>query len=298
MREIPVTAGDGVTLWAARQGTGPLPVVFCHGGPGLWDTLGDMAELLTETATATVHRWDQRGCGRSQRAGAEPHTMARYVADLDAVRASFGLDRVLLLGHSWGARLALEYALGHPERVAGLVYVSGTGIDAPGTWHPAYESGFRAGLGEHLPRWSELRELRESRDSHGRLTAAEEREMCVLQWSADFAFADRRRAIAAAERMATPFLGVNIEANAALNAEERAVTGTPALRRRCARLAVPVLIVDGALDHRPRTAVDSLAAALPRARRVTLPAGGHMPWAEEPEAFRDAVAEFLTRPVL
>ncbi|WP_329162061.1 alpha/beta fold hydrolase [Streptomyces sp. NBC_01717] len=67
--------------------TGPVlpvvkPHVFCHGGPGISDFLGDLADLLTDRTT--VHRWDQRGCGRSQRRG--PYSVARSVADLDVVR--------------------------------------------------------------------------------------------------------------------------------------------------------------------------------------------------------------------
>ncbi|WP_327727683.1 alpha/beta fold hydrolase [Streptomyces sp. NBC_00487] len=69
---------------------------------------------------ATVVRWDQRGCGRPER-GAGPWTTERFVADLDAVRQHFALDRPVLLGHSWGAQLALSYAPAHPERVGGLV---------------------------------------------------------------------------------------------------------------------------------------------------------------------------------
>ncbi|WP_435176995.1 alpha/beta fold hydrolase [Actinacidiphila sp. bgisy145] len=120
-----VVAEDGVGLWARRDGVGD-GVVCCHGGPGLWDFLGDVAVLLADRAA--VYRWDQRGCGRSERRG--PYSFARSVADLDAVRRHFGRERVALLGHSYGADLALRYALAHPERVSGLVYVSGTGIDA------------------------------------------------------------------------------------------------------------------------------------------------------------------------
>jgi proline iminopeptidase len=67
-----------------------------------------------------VVRWDQRGCGRSERRG--PYRLARSVADLEAVRAHLRLDRVAVLGHSWGATLALRHALDHPDRVSALIY--------------------------------------------------------------------------------------------------------------------------------------------------------------------------------
>ncbi|MFF0725123.1 alpha/beta fold hydrolase [Streptomyces sp. NPDC004134] len=282
-----VAAGDGARLWAVRQGDGAVPVVLCHGGPGLWDTLGDVAELLAGAAAS--YRWDQRGCGRSEgRDG--PFTMARAIADLDAVRAHFGLARPVFLGHSWGASLALRYALAHPERVSGLVYVSGTGIDPQETWRPGFLGNFDAALSAQGP---VLRELwaRAARGG-GRGTAAE-RQACVLQWSADFVPPAGPRAVAEAERMAAPFLGVNAEANAALVAEEGKELGSAGLRGACAELEVPVLVVDGESDIRPRTAVDSLVAALPRVERVVLAGAGHLPWSEAPAEFGEAVRGFL-----
>ena len=202
--------------------------------------------------------------------------MARSVADLDAVRRHLGLERTALLGHSWGATLALLYALAHPERVTGLVYVSGTGIDPGAPWHARYRANLerRVGPAAARPR-----------------TDGEERERCIVQWSADFADPDRARAHA--ERLADPWLAVNHACNAALGAEARRLCDGGDLAERCRRLEVPTLIVDGAADIRPRDAVDSLAAALPSVRRVVLEDAGHLPWVEAPEGFRDAVTEFL-----
>lgn len=277
-----VTADDGTRLWATRGGAG-TPVVCCHGGPGLWDFLGDLAGLLSDRAT--VYRWDQRGCGRSQRSG--PYSVARSVADLEAVRRHFGLERMALLGHSYGAQLALQYALDHPERVSRLVYVSGSGIDDRDTWRSVYQQNLRANLGAGLARWEELG------DRDGERTEAEVREWCVLQWSADYA--DRDKALAQAEASATPWYGVNFTCNATVNAEVRRVSGTAELRAACEKLEVPVLIVHGAADIRPDWALDSLERALPRVSRTLLDGAGHLPWVERPDAFRSAVGDFLTR---
>jgi proline iminopeptidase len=274
-----VTADDGVRLWACRSGRGE-PLVLCHGGPGLWDMFEDVAGLLADLAT--VHRWDQRGCGRSQPC-AGPWTTERFVADLDAVREHFGLERMTLLGHSWGAQLALSYALAHPERVAALVYVSGTGIGPDSDWHGAHEENFRARLGERTERHARWGEL----TGRERLSEAEERESAVLRWSAEFV--DGERDLEYAGRMAEPWFGVNYDCNSALNAERKRIWATPELHAACQALDLPVLIVDGARDIRPRSAVDSLERALPRVRRVILPEAGHLPWVEDPEGFREAV---------
>jgi proline iminopeptidase len=272
-------AEDGCRLWTTDVGHGE-PLILCHGGPGLWDMFGDLAETLA--ARMRVIRWDQRGCGRSERRG--PYSLARTVRDLDAVRQHFGLERVAVLGHSWGATLALRYALDHPDRVSKLIYVSGTGLGRD--WHPHYERNFAARLANDRSRLADLK---------GRTrTEAEDRELAVLQWSADFA--DPNKAFGYAERMADPWYAINHECNATINAEARRTWREAELVEACRGLAVPTLIVDGAQDIRPRWAVDSLQHALPSTTRVVLRNAGHVPWLEAPEEFRSALLTFLCPP--
>ncbi|MFG1841649.1 alpha/beta fold hydrolase [Micromonospora sp. NPDC049175] len=273
-----VRTDDNCRLWAEQSGTGP-PLVLCHGGPGLWDYLGPVAGLLDDRARTV--RWDQRGCGRSQRRG--PYRVGRFVADLDAVRDQLVGPRMALLGHSWGAHLALRYAIAHPERVSHLIYVSGTGIDPDRGWHPHYERNLRLRLGQHLGRWETL-------GARSR-TPAEERERAVLQWSADFA--DHADALRHAERMATPWLGINDDCNQSINAEVKQELRHDGLVARCRALDLPVLIIDGTEDIRPRWAVDSLHQAFTDSQRVSLAGSGHLPWVENPDGFREAVTAFL-----
>jgi len=261
-----ITTDDGCRLWATSTGDGP-PLILCHGGPGLWDMFADVAAMLSDRLR--VIRWDQRGCGRSERRG--PYALARTVADLDAVRQHFGLDRVAVLGHSWGAQLALRYALDHPDRVSRLVYVSGVGLGWD--WHPHYKRNLDA------------------RCDPARLTHVGGRELAVRQWSADFT--DSSRARGYAERMATPWFEVNYECNAILRAEDRELWQESVLIPQCRALPVPTLIVDGAQDIRPRWAVDSLAQALPCATRAVLPDVGHVPWLEDPDEFRSVLLAYL-----
>lgn len=271
-----VVTEDGCRLWATDLGDGE-PLVLCHGGPGLWDMFGDLAEELA--AQVRVVRWDQRGCGRSARRG--PYTLARTVRDLDAVRRHFGLDRMAVLGHSWGATLALRYALDHPDRVSKLVYVSGTGLGQD--WHPHYKRNLAARLGNDQQRLTE--------PQNRTRTEAEDRELAILQWSADFA--DPNKATDYAERMAEPWFEVNYECNTAMSADTRQAWREAELVAACRGLAVPTLIVDGAHDIRPRWAVDSLQQALPSVTRVVLDTG-HVPWLEAPEELSSALLTFLT----
>lgn len=253
-----------------------MPVVLCHGGPGLWDMFGPLAEPLS--ARVRVIRWDQRGCGRSEHRG--PYSVARSVADLDAVRSGLGFERMVVAGHSWGATLALRYALDHPERVSALVYMSGTGLGW--AWREPFYRDMAERLAPHRDRMSELRARERS--------PAEDRELAILQWSADFTGSD---AMSFAEQMATPWFGISWESYEAIRGELQRTWHEPELVAACRTLAVPVLIIDGARDPRPRWAVDSLAQALPAATRVVLPAAGHVPWLDAPDETRTALLDFL-----
>lgn len=89
------------------------PVVLLHGGPGLWDYLAPLAEMLCELTVS--YRYDQRGCGNSS--PGDELSMARYIDDLHELIESWEHEQIVIIGHSFGATLALAGAL-YPDRVA------------------------------------------------------------------------------------------------------------------------------------------------------------------------------------
>ena len=290
-----VVTDDGCRLWTARHEAAnaapdvaasdvakPGPdsaAILCHGGPGFWDTLAPIAELLAERGPAV--RWDQRGGGRSQHQG--PYTLHRFIADLDAVRSAHQVDRPVLVGHSWGASLALQYFLACPDRVRSLIYIAGVGLSWD--WRPEHNAASARALAPAAAKLAALRAL-------ARPTAGQQREADVIRLLTEFP--DRSAARGHVERLLSPYFVSDPAVNQALNAEMRGLTEAD-LIERCRALpeSVPVLIIDGALDPRPRWAVDSLAAALPNVRRVTLTAAGHLPWLDSPAEFAAAIREFV-----
>jgi proline iminopeptidase len=138
---------DGVSIWTARTGEG-YPVMLCNGGAGCCDYLEPVAGMLDDMAR--VIRFEQRGCGRSEHA--PPYTIETCLLDLESVRTRYGVDRWVIGGHSWGADLALIYALEHTEHVAGLICVSGGRVHNDREWHAEYERR-KEQEGEHVPRF-------------------------------------------------------------------------------------------------------------------------------------------------
>jgi len=102
---------------------GKPPILFIHGGPGgsHWGWLN--ATALAETRAVILY--DQLDCGRSDRPGDPANwTVARFLAEIEAIRAHFGIARWHVLGGSWGGTLALEYGATRPAALASLVLQS------------------------------------------------------------------------------------------------------------------------------------------------------------------------------
>nr|WP_275402391.1 alpha/beta hydrolase [Streptomyces sp. SID13031] len=247
-----------------------------HGGPGLWDYLEPVAAMLDDLTI--VHRFDQRGCGGSDPSGNQ--TMQRLQDDVEELRRYWGYDQIVVLGHSFGAKLAVNYAAAHPQQVAKVGHFSGVGI---GDWHTLYyEEQGRRMTAEQLQRLTALQQKTR--------TAAEETEFRALSWFTDHA--DRRSAWAwALEDADVPF-PINFAANRALSGEADAVPDDE-LAAHVRGLTMPVWFIHGAGDPRPVSAVQELAKHAPGHEFRLIEGAGHSPWRERPDALRQVLKEFL-----
>ena len=103
--------------------TGQIPIMAINGGPGLshkYMIQNDVWPRLAERRQVVFY--DQRGTGKSTRLrpGAS-QTMDAQAADLEAVRAHFGFDKIDIVGDSYGGFLAMAYALAHPEHIHKMI---------------------------------------------------------------------------------------------------------------------------------------------------------------------------------
>lgn len=108
-----------------REEPGKLPLLCLHGGPGACHDYLETFDAMADTGRRVIY-YDQLGCGNSSIPVKNPAlwTIQLYVEEVDVVRRALGLERIHLLGQSWGGMLAMEYMLTQPKGVASLTIAS------------------------------------------------------------------------------------------------------------------------------------------------------------------------------
>jgi proline iminopeptidase len=273
---------DEAALSAWTQGKG-VPVLLLHGGPGGYDDLEPVASMISDLAH--VHRFDQRACGHST--GGPPFTVSRWLRDIEALRAHWGHKRWVVAGHSFGAAIALAYAVAHPEHTLALVYMSCLPTGDP-TAHAAYVANRLARIPPALrERFADLRRLREEEANAPRVAA----ELHAMGLRAEFC--DPTLAERFVPRMLAEERTINRKVNRELGAEFARHCEEPTFRLSLQAFDRPGLIVHGKQDVRPAWAAKKLARTLKGAAYAELP-GGHFPWYEASEQLRVILREFLS----
>ncbi|MFN4191580.1 MAG: prolyl aminopeptidase [Tabrizicola sp.] len=116
-----IDVGDGHRVYVEQCGNPDgTPVFVFHGGPG--GGCSPSMRRYFDPRAFRVILFDQRGCGRSRpHASVTANTTWHLVQDVETIRTALGIDRFIGFGGSWGATLALIYALTYPDRVSRLV---------------------------------------------------------------------------------------------------------------------------------------------------------------------------------
>jgi proline-specific peptidase len=275
----------GGQVWYTRLGSGAAtPILMLHGGPGAGhDYIAPLGEALAQDRPVVMY--DQLGCGRSEQIDdTSLWTVDRSVAELDAVRAALGLDRIHLFGQSWGGWLAIEYMTRGTTGVERLILASTSASTRE------FVEGARL-LIEQLPEphRSVLVDggARGEYDTPEYLAAVMEfykRHLCRLDpWP------DALNASVA-----------NLDGNAVYQSmngpTEFDVIGPLRTWDRTAdlgRIDVPTLITVGRYDEIPPSCAETMRAGIPNARVVVLEHSGHVSHLEEPETYLAAMREFL-----
>lgn len=272
--------GDG-------EAEGRLPLLCLHGGPGVPHDYLEPLAALAATGRRVVF-YDQLGGGNSDRLeDFSLCTVPFYLGELDTVRASLGLERVHLLGQSWGGMLALEHALAGAPGLASLTLADTpasmplwaaetnrlrsqlpAGVravldahEAAGTTdHPAYEEAMMIFYGKHVCRldpWPECLTR-----SFEKMLAAPQVYQTMVGPSEFYVTGSLK------EWDATPRLG---------------------------EISAPTLVLGGRHDEATPLITEALHQGIPGSEWVIFENSSHLPHLEEPERFLAVVSDFLAR---
>lgn len=251
--------------------SGP-PVIVLHGGPGAAGYLEPVARRLADSFRV----WEpfQRGSGDV------PLSVARHVVDLDESIASLNMpERPALVGHSWGAMLALAYSAAHPDRVAALVLVGcGTfDIESRARMNAIRQERMDDSLRQRLDRLNRL-----AVDPNWQLAAMG--RLFMRMDSYDLVSLGTKAVVDAPAHHQTW--------NDMLRLQEEGVY--PAA---FAAIRVPVLMLHGRADPHPGTMIEQhLRPYLPQLEHHPLDDCGHYPWLERSaaDAFFAVLVKWLT----
>jgi proline iminopeptidase len=280
-----VPTEDGERLFYRVDGQG-LPVVVLHGGPGFNMTyLRD--DFLPLARTHRLIFYDQRGGGRSSLVLDDARiSLDAHVDDVEAVRRYFGLERLTLIGHSWGAGLAGQYAVRFPVRVATLALVTPM---VPR--HVPYRAEFVRNRTAWMDAATRVRfAALEAALALGADPVAAARAFYALYFRGFFA--DRRQADGARIRVADdpPEALAN---HARGNTLTMASLGDYDWREELRAVRARALVVHGAADPIPLEASREWAASIAGARLLVIEECGHFPQIEQAQIFFGAINDFL-----
>jgi pimeloyl-ACP methyl ester carboxylesterase/DNA-binding CsgD family transcriptional regulator len=269
------TSNDGVRLAYAVSGTGPPLLRAPHWITHLEHDAAVWGHLLEALGRRfTLVRFDQRGCGLSDRNVAEISFEA-WVRDLETVADAAGLERFAVLGVSQGAAIAVAYAARHPERASHLILYGGYGQGWASRDQTAREREKHDALAKLIELgWS------------GRDTSL--RQVFTMQFIPG-ARMEQVRAFNELMRMSAP-------SETALRIYQ--AVGAIDVCAEAPRVRCPTLVMHSTGDLRvPFEQGRVLAGLIPGARFVPLESENHLLLADEPalRAFLEAVDEFLPR---
>ncbi|MFI2241089.1 proline iminopeptidase-family hydrolase [Streptomyces chrestomyceticus] len=277
-------SAPGGKVWYRRTGSGGVPLLLVHGGPGYpSDPLsGAFAPLAQERE---VIWYDQLGVGRSDPIDdISLLTVDRFLDELGAVCEGLGLERPHIYGHSWGAMLGLQYAAERGPDWTSLVCANGLASV------PRFEREVRdlmAKLPGNVLDRTYGRELRgETDDPDYRKAQEEYLRACVLRTSAMsldpelMSWTTFRTMIGHADYHVTGIL------------KDWDIFGT------LERIQVPTLVLGGEFDECVPAHLADIAARIPDSEHVTQPGAAHMGFLEQGplrEAYVCLVRDYLAR---
>jgi proline iminopeptidase len=273
---------DDTSLWVVRRGPDDgYPVIVLHGGPGLdHHMFGDYLDPLAERFRLLLV--DQRAQGRSEQAPQHTWTLERMAQDVIMLARTLGLERYAVLGHSYGAFVALQNAVDFPGMAAQTIVSSGV----PSA---RYLDAVERNLAAFEP--VSLREqVTASWDREAEATTQED-VASLLHDQLPFQFGDPLDSLIEVyeRRSAGAVFAPDV-----LRHFASSDYGGIEVEDRLGDIASPVLVLAGRFD---RTCVveaaEAMGQAIPRNQLHVFERSGHMTFVEQNEDYLRVVGDFL-----
>lgn len=281
----------GYKTWYRSVGDGETPCKFplllLHGGPGCPSDYLESVEAMAGTGRRVI-RYDQLGCGNSDHPHKpEMYTVKLYVEELDDIRKALGLERIHLLGQSWGGMLAMEYAVTQPRGLESLII-----SDSPASMRQWVAEANR--LRGELPPDVQANLLKH--EQAGTTEDPEYVEATVVFYARHVC-----RVVPFPDAVMRSFekLQADPDVYHTMNGpSEFHVIGTLKdwdIRPRLGEIRVPTLIISGRYDEATPLIAETVHKGICGSEWVLFEESSHLPNAEEPARFMAVVADFLAR---
>jgi proline iminopeptidase len=295
---------EDIRLFCDIQGSG-RPVLVIHGGPG-YPIHRPLAGLEPLTADFKFYYYDQRGCGKSTRPFDRFESSNFYanmkelertlgigaqVADIERIRRILGQEKLILMGHSFGAFLATLYAAEFPEHVDALVLVAPAGVLVLS----GEKDGFFDEIRRRLPedQQAEYDSFLKDYLDFGSIFAKSEEELAGMNRRIGEYFLVAAGRADEVNENDPPADNGGWMVQAMYFSMGKRHDYRPALRQ----VHAPALVIHGENDVIPEDVSRMYADCLPAGRMHVIKngrtRGGHVPFSDGPEMFAEVVRSFF-----
>lgn len=273
---------DGIELYYKILGDGE-PIVILHGGPGLDHSyfLPQMAELADDFQLIF---FDQRLSGLSSSdIDSTAISMDHFVEDVEGIRKALNLQKMNLMGHSWGGLLAMFYAIKHPDNLKSLILVSPTAASVSLMMKSQQILSQRFTQEDRLQR---MQIVQSEAFKNGEPSAFA--DLFRLSFKPSFY-----------QRALLDSLTLELPSNFAANSAKLQLLfrdmGEYDIHSELSKIACRALIVHGDYDAIPLEAIDNIHQNIPNSEIVILENCGHFPFIETPEPFFEHIKKFMAK---
>jgi len=277
---------DGVQLFYRVIGKGNDTIVFVHGGPGGGMDDGGLDLEFLANKGYTFIEYDQRGGARSELVrDTLKLTVNDHVMDLDALRQFFKLEKLSLIGVSWGSRVIAEYHYRFSQHVKQLVFLSPGPIKSGGLRRAATDSALGPARRSRL---AELNKLIDSADDEHLVSLWRDRMTTFGPvYLADSTHRSRQRGSALEY---SPLALRNVR----LHAFRRYYSDPPwDLTYLLKTINVPAIVIEGAKSVVPLPDTKLWVDNIKGAKLILIPDAGHQNWLDQPEVVMNVLDEFF-----